>query len=707
MEHGQPLVDLLLRVRPILGEAAVAQVASTTSACASPGSSRAGRPEERAQHLRSRGSARRPARAARTRRRVAARSATSMVRHRTMPRMLPDGRRLGAHLPLGAGHGQGRRAGPRDRRDRAPGLRRQPDRLAPARRAADRAAGVPRAARRARHRPGRDPRRVPGQPRRPRAAASTSGPSSVLAQRAAGGPGVRRPLRERPHRLASRHLASRPASSAAGGRRRRGSSREADDGAATAAPTRARELGRRRLRPRRDLDELPRSPRRSPRAASPSARIGFCLDTAHAWGAGDRPVRARDASTRFLAEFDARDRARAARDGPSQRLEVGARLPHRPPRAPRGGADRRARPGGHLLTHPGLAHATYYLETPGMDEGYDAINVARAYDLAAGRPLAPLPPEAIDAPRQPGPVGPGRARARRAVRLTRDAVGASAAASRRRSAVDLAVLLGLLASSPRACACPDLATRGTWDADQGHDMLVLRALRARRRRSRCSARRRRSATSITARPTTSCSPRPRRSTGGDSPLAVVFEIALFGIAAVGVTWWLARSIGGPVAGLVAGLADGGLGLRDRGIDLHLEPEPHRPHERDRAGRPRGGPGRPAAPAGGCWPPSATAATMQCHVLGVDAPAGRRRAARRGCASARAGRRASGRPASAGLAGLAIVAASYVPLVDPRADRPTSASCTRRSTTSPAAASPRRWGRSAACWSWRSASSRGR
>jgi hypothetical protein len=43
-------------------------------------------------------------------------------------------------------------------------------------------------------------------------------------------------------------------------------------------------------------------------------------------------------------------------------------------------------------------------------------------------------------------------------------------------------------------------------------------------------------------------------TGGDSPLAVVALIALAGIAAVGVTWWLARDIGGPVAGLVAGIA---------------------------------------------------------------------------------------------------------------------------------------------------------
>ena len=38
----------------------------------------------------------------------------------------------------------------------------------------------------------------------------------------------------------------------------------------------------------------------------------------------------------------------------------------------------------------------YYLETPGMDEGYDAVNMARARDLLAGRPLADLPPEAME-----------------------------------------------------------------------------------------------------------------------------------------------------------------------------------------------------------------------------------------------------------------------------------------------------------------------
>ena len=62
-----------------------------------------------------------------------------------------------------------------------------------------------------------------------------------------------------------------------------------------------------------------------------------------------------------------------------------------------------------LLTHPRLGHVAYYLETPGMDEGYDAINVARVRDLAAGRPLTELPPEAAT-------IGRSRSRSPPAVR---------------------------------------------------------------------------------------------------------------------------------------------------------------------------------------------------------------------------------------------------------------------------------------------------
>ncbi len=100
---------------------------------------------------------------------------------------------------------------------------------------------------------------------------------------------------------------------------------------------------------------------------------------------------------------------------------------------------------------------------------------------------------------------------------------------------------------------PNLATRGTWDADQGHDMLMLRALV------------RDGVVPLLGPPTSIgdvhhgavyyylLSPAAFL-TGGDSPLAVVALIAIAGIAAVLVTWWLARSIGGPVAGVVAGLA---------------------------------------------------------------------------------------------------------------------------------------------------------
>ena len=99
---------------------------------------------------------------------------------------------------------------------------------------------------------------------------------------------------------------------------------------------------------------------------------------------------------------------------------------------------------------------------------------------------------------------------------------------------------------------PSLATRGTWDGDQGHDMLVLRAWVQ-------------DGVVPLLGPPTSIGDVHHGAlyyyilapaaflTGGDSPLAVVLVIALAGIAAVAVTWWLARAIAGPVAGLVAGL----------------------------------------------------------------------------------------------------------------------------------------------------------
>ena len=206
---------------------------------------------------------------------------------------------------------------------------------------------------------------------------------------------------------------------------------------------------------------------------------------------------------------------------------------------------------------------------------------------------------------------------------------------------------------------PGLATRGTWDRDQGHDMLVLRALV-------------RSGEFPLLGPPTSIgdvhhgalyyyllSPAALL-TGGDSPLAVATLIALAGIAAVGVTWWLARSMAGPVAGLVAGLV---MATSAAAIE-----------ESTFIWNPNLIAFSSAIALAGAWRAwdarrprwwllagLGTAVTMQCHILGVvllpvvaalfvadlrrrTDPAGRRRLRR------------------AGLGALAIIAVSWTPLI---------------------------------------------
>jgi deoxyribonuclease-4 len=126
----------------------------------------------------------------------------------------------------------------------------------------------------------------------------------------------------------------------------------------------------------------------------PDDRVGFCFDTAHAWGAG-LDLASPSAIDDFLAAFD--DRIGLGRlvlihlnDSRSDRGSRTDRHEHL-------GAGQIGPEGlAHVLRHPRLAHVTYLLETPGMDVGYDAINLARARALVEGRHLERLPAAAFE-----------------------------------------------------------------------------------------------------------------------------------------------------------------------------------------------------------------------------------------------------------------------------------------------------------------------
>jgi deoxyribonuclease IV len=126
----------------------------------------------------------------------------------------------------------------------------------------------------------------------------------------------------------------------------------------------------------------------------PARRVAICLDTAHLWGAG-YPISDPDTVEGLIGDVDRLvglerlvmihlNDSRAALGSRADRHEhIGA--------GAIGPAGLRA-----FLCDPHLARMTFYLETPGMDEGYDAVNAARVRDLLAGRPLAELPAEAMN-----------------------------------------------------------------------------------------------------------------------------------------------------------------------------------------------------------------------------------------------------------------------------------------------------------------------
>jgi deoxyribonuclease-4 len=141
------------------------------------------------------------------------------------------------------------------------------------------------------------------------------------------------------------------------------------------------------------VDELAAIAEAIERRGIPRDRVGFCLDTAHAWAAG-LDLSAPDATDSFLDDFDAR--IGLGRLAVVHLNDSKSALGSRMDRHEHVGAGQIGEAGmAHLLRHPQLSRVAYILETPGMDEGYDAINVARAVGLARGETLAPLPPGAL------------------------------------------------------------------------------------------------------------------------------------------------------------------------------------------------------------------------------------------------------------------------------------------------------------------------
>jgi deoxyribonuclease-4 len=118
-------------------------------------------------------------------------------------------------------------------------------------------------------------------------------------------------------------------------------------------------------------------------------RLGFCLDTAHLWGAGYDIADPAEID-RVLTEF-----GRLIGFGRLVMVhfnDTHSALGSRQDRHAHLGDGRIGTAGmAHLLHHPALDHVAFYLETPEMEKGFDAVNMARLGDLVAGRPLAEGP----------------------------------------------------------------------------------------------------------------------------------------------------------------------------------------------------------------------------------------------------------------------------------------------------------------------------
>lgn len=128
-------------------------------------------------------------------------------------------------------------------------------------------------------------------------------------------------------------------------------------------------------------------------AGLPMGRIGVCLDTAHLWGAGYE-ISSEKGVRKLVTRVErllGRDRVVMLHLNDS-RTTSGSRLD----RHEHIGAGHMGEIGmSELLHEPWLGSLPTYLETPGMDVGYDKINLDRVRLVVAGERLPELPPEAF------------------------------------------------------------------------------------------------------------------------------------------------------------------------------------------------------------------------------------------------------------------------------------------------------------------------
>lgn len=229
---------------------------------------------------------------------------------------------------------------------------------------------------------------------------------------------------------------------------------------------------------------------------------------------------------------------------------------------------------------------------------------------------------------------------------------------RRVSRPELLVLLAILALAALT-RLPGIAERGRWDADQGHDMLELRGLVV-------------DGTIPLLGPKTSIGTfhhgavyfyllAPAAAISAADPVVVTGEIALFGIAAVAGAWWLARLLGGPLAGAIAGIL---AAISPAGID-----------ESTFIWNPNLIPAAAALAFGAAimarrsgrarwWVASGLGAmvTMQCHVLGIVIVLPLAWAWTADLVARRRSGRDPGGVLRGGLGAVLVVAAGFVPLV---------------------------------------------